>query len=565
MPSFNREFGHQNLQASSFYHQLKPLQQDDEQLSIPSQQPSLHINQPSFSQHSSSPRINSSFIGSRNNEIPMASDMNKKALSLLFANNTRQSHHNNTERMRNNINNNIISSSASFGGNFESSFSSTQISSSFDGFKPTPYHYHDSANHHSKDWFSLSNNGPINSNSSPFSAQSQQQQDGFPSRYSYHYVQPTTKNTISSTLYSTNSMMHATTGLPPLFELEPHNNKLLPEPTTSTSYSASSSHRHLTNNFGIHPPQNSTNSSILHHSSSPQTPSSSAFSAYNNSTLDHQSAATMLSKRNSLQSFNEVVDFVDEKKKRPKDHSNDSKCSQQQLETKKRKLEEHGKKELEEDDDEGCGEDEEHDVDEDFVNSSEKLLPIRSLAHLVGLSKDEGKTWRYRDVRRALFEKCSKEHTKFIEQNQQHAILRQRLPHKLTLVSFCKRIMLLVFHFIIRDGKEPKFFSKSHVRRDLIEETLEKEASEFFRRINRDVAMKIHALTCTGLSLEQASKSVNSSENVSLSKDLNVPVTTPTTLGSSSSSSPHLNNSSLPSLRDLLKKPHATQRVNQDI
>ncbi|KAG2393086.1 hypothetical protein C9374_009663 [Naegleria lovaniensis] len=551
---FTCELGNEHPPLSSgasFHHQFKPLIADNnngadgyqyytQQLSLPSQQ-SSKTNQPSFSQHSSSPRINPESFVTLHNEIPLASDMNKKALSILFANQTRPSHNTDSLHFGNN-NNNIVSSSTFFRGDGSRSHLGSLASFEF-GFKPTPHHdYHDSANHHSKDWFSL-NSGPINSNF-PYSIQ----QHGFPSQYHHFPPLSTTKSAPSSS-----SMM--TPRLPSLIELEPHR----AEPTTTTTSFSSSSHTRLINNFEINPPPHST---ILH-SKVPY--SSSAFTAYNSAP---DQSATLLSKRNSLQSFKEVVDFIDEKKKRPKDHQNESKSNHQQVETKKRKLEENGKKDLfEDDDDEGCGEDEENGVDEDFVNSSEKLLPIRSLAHLVGLSKDEGKTWRYRDVRRALFEKTPKEHTKFIESNQQHAILRQRLPHKLTLVSFCKRIMLLVFHFIIRDGREPKFFTRSHVKRDLIEETLEKEASEFFKRINRDVAMKIHALSCTGMSLEQASKTVSCcthSENViALSKDHGEPSSSTPTLASCSSSSPHLNHVeqkdssfSLPSLRDLLKKPH---------
>lgn len=47
-----------------------------------------------------------------------------------------------------------------------------------------------------------------------------------------------------------------------------------------------------------------------------------------------------------------------------------------------------------------------------------------------------------------------------------------RLPQKMTQKQFCKRITLLVFHFIVRDGgKEPKFWqTKSTEHRKSIEE-----------------------------------------------------------------------------------------------
>ncbi|EFC44543.1 predicted protein [Naegleria gruberi] len=390
----------------------------------------------------------------------------------------------------------------------------------------TALHYHDSSNHHSKNMFS--------------------QQQYYPN-YLVQNISTTTQQPVNNTtnmynqfnqIYPTTTSAHA-----PVNPVSAHT---IPSPLLSKTQTTTF-HNNIVESGVI---SNTTNVTSVKTVSTPE-----------QSTIDQK---VISSTTNNLQSFNEIIGMIDEKKKR--------KDSSDQQQNKKRKKEPVQVKE--EDEEEEC---EEEVVEEDFVNgsSTEKLLPIRALAHLVGLSKDEGKTWRYRDVRRALFEKTSKEHSNFIEKNQQHSILRQRLPHKLTLVSFCKRIMLLVFHFIIRDGREPKFFLRTHVKKDLIENTLENEAPEFYKKINCNIAMKIHAFICTGLSIEQAAKNVL--QNIPQGDKSAVATVNVTQCSSSTNSSEqHSSNSiepktspildsptlspinpTLPSLRDLLKQPSA--------
>lgn len=146
---------------------------------------------------------------------------------------------------------------------------------------------------------------------------------------------------------------------------------------------------------------------------------------------------------------------------------------------------------------------EEDSNDEDYTTMLEsteistinnKLLPIRILAYKLGLNKDPHKPWRYRDFKRALFEKLSKAHETFIESSPYHQLLKERLPHKLSMSSFCKRIMLLIFHFIIRDGKEPKFWTRKEVKQSLIENVLECYEADFYRHVNRNIAFRTRAL-----------------------------------------------------------------------
>jgi hypothetical protein len=87
-----------------------------------------------------------------------------------------------------------------------------------------------------------------------------------------------------------------------------------------------------------------------------------------------------------------------------------------------------------------------------------QLQPIRILAYQFVLSADPNKRYRYRDIKRALFEKCAKEHVDMVNTDSDHSLLHQRLPHKLSLSQFCKRVILLVFHHIVRDGREPRFW-----------------------------------------------------------------------------------------------------------
>ena len=50
--------------------------------------------------------------------------------------------------------------------------------------------------------------------------------------------------------------------------------------------------------------------------------------------------------------------------------------------------------------------------------------------------------------------------------------------------------MLLVFHFIIRDGFTPKFWRKVTVKRDLIEQAVMTTDYNFYNRINFTVAKR---------------------------------------------------------------------------
>jgi hypothetical protein len=134
----------------------------------------------------------------------------------------------------------------------------------------------------------------------------------------------------------------------------------------------------------------------------------------------------------------------------------------------------------------------------------QQLQPIRILAYQVGLSRDPNKSWRYRDIKRALFEKSSKDQLALVDSDSNQALLRQRLPHKLSLAQFCKRLMLLVYHFIIRDGREPKFWRKKTVRQDLVKKILQECEPEFYKKVNIKVAVLLHSYVSAGLTISDA-------------------------------------------------------------
>lgn len=120
--------------------------------------------------------------------------------------------------------------------------------------------------------------------------------------------------------------------------------------------------------------------------------------------------------------------------------------------------------------------------------------PIRFLAFEFGLSTDPKKQWRYRDFKRSLFERISPEQRDFINTNAEHSVLNERLPHKLSMFSFVTRVLLLVFHFILRDGSEPKFFCRASVDRKRMESILREHDEDLYFRINPRTAFHVREL-----------------------------------------------------------------------
>lgn len=103
------------------------------------------------------------------------------------------------------------------------------------------------------------------------------------------------------------------------------------------------------------------------------------------------------------------------------------------------------------------------------------------------------KIWRYRDLKRSLLDKMIPSHKEFIDMNKEHALLKDRLPHKMSYIAFAKRIMLLLFHFIIRDGQLPNFWTRldTEKQKELVN-VLQLNELDFLGRVNQKRAFEIH-------------------------------------------------------------------------
>eukprot|EP00761_Pharyngomonas_kirbyi_P000633 gb/GECH01000633.1/.p1 GENE.gb/GECH01000633.1/~~gb/GECH01000633.1/.p1 ORF type:complete len:462 (+),score=114.32 gb/GECH01000633.1/:1-1386(+) len=135
------------------------------------------------------------------------------------------------------------------------------------------------------------------------------------------------------------------------------------------------------------------------------------------------------------------------------------------------------------------------------LSSSEErqnLFPHKHLAYEMGLTSDPQRTWRFRDFKRSLFERIKPDHASFIENSCEHSLLKQRLPHRMSMAAFCKRIMLLAFHFIIRDGKPPRFWAKVH------QPKLRANLAENYDRYNTAIASMAHTYFFSGVPVDQA-------------------------------------------------------------
>jgi hypothetical protein len=151
---------------------------------------------------------------------------------------------------------------------------------------------------------------------------------------------------------------------------------------------------------------------------------------------------------------------------------------------------------------------------EEFKKSLTKELPVRVLAYALGLNSDPQKGWRYRDIKRLLFDNLPKDQHDFIKKNNKHKLLIQRLPNRLTMEQFCKRIALLVYHFVLRDGREPKFFRRDLTRRDMLERVLKQTSPAFWETTCTKVAMIAHALIAGGASIEEAITAVDKKKDL---------------------------------------------------
>ncbi|KAL0491064.1 DNA topoisomerase 2 [Acrasis kona] len=140
----------------------------------------------------------------------------------------------------------------------------------------------------------------------------------------------------------------------------------------------------------------------------------------------------------------------------------------------------------------------------DFKEALSLVLPVRVLAYVLGLNSDPQKGWRYRDIKRLLFDNLPQAQQNLIKNNSEHSLLNQRLPNRLTMEQFCRRLLLLVYHFVVRDGKEPKFWKRDGTNRDMVNKVLLQSAPRFHQSLSPNVALTVHTLISSGMSMNEA-------------------------------------------------------------
>lgn len=68
--------------------------------------------------------------------------------------------------------------------------------------------------------------------------------------------------------------------------------------------------------------------------------------------------------------------------------------------------------------------------------------------------------FRYRDYKRTLMDRSTREHWEYILSSEMHCLLAHRLPHKMSRRSFAYRLLLVVFHSVLIGGSEPAFWKR---------------------------------------------------------------------------------------------------------
>lgn len=102
---------------------------------------------------------------------------------------------------------------------------------------------------------------------------------------------------------------------------------------------------------------------------------------------------------------------------------------------------------------------------------------------------------RFRDYKRSLFDhKMSEGQMRLIDTDSQHTELKQRLPHKISPEQFAFRVLLMTFHFVLRDGKIPSYWTR--VRADVLMVCLPSPVRRLF---SLEVATRAHQLMEEGL------------------------------------------------------------------
>ncbi len=133
------------------------------------------------------------------------------------------------------------------------------------------------------------------------------------------------------------------------------------------------------------------------------------------------------------------------------------------------------------------------------VSDYTTTTPIQQLANYFGFATSSSRSWRYRDVKRSLMEnRMSLFHKNLIERNPEHWLLKERLPHKISYINFAKRIQLIVYHFIVRDGNIPSFYAKlNKLKQQELEKIVQQHDADFAAKFSIKNAFKVHGKLLT--------------------------------------------------------------------
>lgn len=129
------------------------------------------------------------------------------------------------------------------------------------------------------------------------------------------------------------------------------------------------------------------------------------------------------------------------------------------------------------------------------LRSDDDSFPQSRLAELYGLPG------RFRDYKRSLFDnhKMKQPQLEFMDLDTEHRELTLRLPHRITAGQFAFRIVLMGFHFALRDGRLPSFWRK------LAHETLFSCLGDDIRiRFDPSVGVRAHSYIQAGMSIAAA-------------------------------------------------------------
>eukprot|EP00762_Andalucia_godoyi_P003747 ANDGO_08500.mRNA.1 hypothetical protein len=117
----------------------------------------------------------------------------------------------------------------------------------------------------------------------------------------------------------------------------------------------------------------------------------------------------------------------------------------------------------------------------------EELLPQAVLAKELELILDEEElpSFRYRDFKRKIFDGALASHAEFLQHYPAHNVLETRLPHRMTRRAYAYRIQLMSFHYAVRFGKTPPFWTG--LRRHLLNWCL----PDFARELDVEVGILV--------------------------------------------------------------------------